>query len=983
MTITNTAALFLLLAIPVVWYIGWPRHAFRRLRDATSLILRTVIVLLLVLGLAGTQIVQSADKLAVIFLVDVSDSVGAAARADQRAYIETAVAERRPEDEFGIILFGAEAHPERTVSPVTEFNEFSAAPNPGNTNLAAAINMALGMFPADAARRIVILSDGVPTIGDTQQAAELAAATGVEISYVLFSHPPSPEVQLVRVDAPETVTRGQQFDLGVTIESNVNARVGIQIFSNGQPLYDSRETDNPFLDLREGTNSFTFTLRAQNTGPQSYRVLLNVDDGAADGYVQNNTLWSFTNVTGPPRILLMSTSRPGDAGDEAQFLVPALAQAGLDVERVTPATMPGGVQNLVQYDSIILVNVPARALTGSQMQDIATYVSDLGGGLVVIGGPDSYGPGFYQFTPLEDALPVDMQIRDQERLPQLTIVYLIDRSGSMGITTGSGIPHIELAKEAIIRSMEFLQPTDRVAIASFDNEASLIAPFQDVLDRRLLQRQVATLRAGGGTDILAGMNLIAEQIILEPSQRRHIILLTDGGANEAGLMEVTQRLYDEYGVTTSVIAIGAGAAQFLQRMADAGHGAYHHVLDASSIPTIFTQETVLATRSYILEEPFFPTMTANNPIMSGINAMPSLQGYVATTPKTAAQVVLRGPEPYEDPILTVWQYGLGRSVAFTSDATGRWGVDWVTWDDYSRFWGQVVQWSITEGADNIETRVAMEGDTARIIVDARTESGGFLNGLDLDVRVTDPEGRSHVPNLRQIAPGRYEAQFTPSGEGAYFIAVSRSVDDAVEFRQVTGWVMSYSAEYNIGDTDDRVLVNMANLTGGQALGDEPELVFSHNIESRDVSTPIWPWLLLAAVMILPFDIAVRRLIITRSDLARLQAWMTRRRDEANVSMSERISSLRAARERARKSTGYSESGAPAPSSTVGALRRSKSARAEQDAQQPAQVPVESEPVKPRISSRTQAEVLERNADQNVAGRLLKRRRQRDVEGENE
>ncbi|MBC7870229.1 MAG: hypothetical protein H7Y09_05270 [Chitinophagaceae bacterium] len=281
--------------------------------------------------------------------------------------------------------------------------------------------------------------------------------------------------------------------------------------------------------------------------------------------------------------------------------------------------------------------------------------------------------------------------------------------------------------------------------------------------------------------------------------------------------------------------------------------------------------------------------------------MPSLYGYVATTPRAAAQVILRGSEPYRDPILAAWQYGLGRSVAFTSDATARWGTDWLNWEDYSRFWSQAIRWTMTEGANsNLETRVVMEDEQARIIVDARDEEGAFLNGLNLETRVVfDPEQDAQRIELRQVAPGRYEGVFSPDEEGAYFL---RTTDPSREgISQTTGWVMTYSPEYEVRQVDDTLLAAIAQLTGGENLAATPEGIFEHNLNVISASVPLWPWLLLAAMLLLPFDIAVRRLIVTQSDLRRLRAYMSARFVPRQLATEgpARISALREARERAR------------------------------------------------------------------------------------
>jgi uncharacterized membrane protein len=865
---TNAPALaLLLLALPLVIYLGWPRAAYRRRRDTVSVLLRALIVALVVLALAGLQLNRPADRLATVFLVDVSDSMGAEAQAAQLAYIQDALQAMGPDDAAGVVAFGAEPVTERPVSPAREVSALQSAPPPGATDLAAAVRHGLALFPEDTARRLVILSDGRATTGDTLAAARLAAAAGAEISFVPLARLAQPEVQVTELRAPSAITAGQPFDLNLVIDADESGPATVTVLAAGQIV--QRQP----VDLRAGRNSYTISLPGAEAGFRDFQV--QVDPAGADGFYQNNQLAAFTRIIGPPRVLVVSAS---DA--EVEHLLPALAEAGIDAVRTTPAALPVGLAPLAEYDSVILANVPASQLTLRRMEALQSYVRDLGGGLVTIGGPDAYGPGGYFQTPLEDVLPVETQIRDQQRLPQLTLVYLIDRSGSMAGAGPSGVANIELAKEAIIRSIDFLQPTDRAGVVSFDTDGYWIAEIQPVLDRFSLQRLVATLRASGGTDILAGMNLVAEAVTNDPSDRKHIILLTDGGASPRNLVELARQLREEQDVTTSVIAIGAGPSDFLAEMAEAGGGNYHAVDVIENIPAIFTLETVLATRSYIIEQPFVPTITASSPIIEGITSAPPLLGYVATTPRQTAQVVLRGPEPYNDPLLATWQYGLGRAAAFTSDAAARWAVNWVTQADYARFWSQAVRWTITEGASGqLETRVQFEGRQAVVTVDARDGAGGFLNGLALTAAVVDPALNARSIPLRQVAPGRYEGVFVPSETGAYFVGVSGTgISDGVpiEVSQTTGWVQGYSAEYATAGSgaDLNLLAEIAALTGGADLSAAPEAVFAHNLNARSAWTPLNAWLLLLALLLLPLDIALRRIVVARSDLVRLRAWLS-------------------------------------------------------------------------------------------------------------
>ncbi|MFN8530643.1 MAG: VWA domain-containing protein [Anaerolineae bacterium] len=903
MTFTAPIALLLLLVLPVVIWIGRPRLAYRRRRDLSSLLLRAAILTLVILALAGAQSVRSADSLAVVFVVDASASMGSDARTAQIDYIQQAIGGMRPEDQAGVVVFGGDAVVERAMNQIRQITQIRSTPNTSNTDFEEAINLGLALLPSDAARRLVILSDGLPTIGDPQRAAERAAAVDVEISYVNFARDPQPEVALTDVRVPESVTAGQQFDLSLTVEAEAAMAAAVSVEAGGITL--SRQQ----VDLQAGVNNFTLPLTAGSTGFRDFRVI--VTPLGTDGFYQNNQLAAFSRVIGSPRVLVVSRT-----DEESRYLVEGLTQLGLEVTVNTPSQLRSGVAQLEEYSAVVLANIPATVLTENQMRSIQTYVRDLGGGLIVVGGPEAYAPGGYFQTPLEETLPVQMQLQDQQRIPQLTIEYVVDRSGSMAMVGSSGVENVELAKEAIIRSIEFLQPSDRAGVIGFDAQAYVLADVQPVLNRGALQALVGTLTSGGGTDIMAGMRLAAEAMQQEITARRHIILLTDGGASDRGLVDLTHNLNQDFGVTTSVIAIGGENPGFLIDMATEGGGNYHVAESIESIPTIFTQETVLATRSYIIDGDFTPATRDLSSILNGITSAPPLHGYVATTAKQTAQVALVSPDEFADPILATWQYGLGRAVAFTSDATARWANDWVQWPDFARFWNQAVRWAIVEGTgDNLETRVIMNGETARVIVDARGpgDDNTFWNGLDLQASVVRGQALEvQTIQLQQVAPGRYEATFTPTGEGAYFLRVSgtdpNSTDtvSAENLNQTSGWVMSYSPEFALrGDNRDSILSELAAITSGgdgtqNNLTTTPERVFDHNLNAGESRSLLAPYLLLLALVLLPVDVAVRRLIITRSDLGRLRAWLNR--TPAAPETREVVTSLQMAKQRAQLRT---------------------------------------------------------------------------------
>ena len=883
-------ALLGLLALPYLFWLGRPAGMWGRGRAWAALALRTLIVILLVLGLGGLQIVGAADRLAVVFLIDASDSMPPASVEAARQYVEEAVRAMRPDDQAAIVVFGADALVERPMSSAREVGPLESQVLPLHTDLAEAIRLGLALYPPGAARRMVILSDGLANAGDAEEAARLAASSGVQIVAVPVPSVQGAEVLVTGVDAPTRLSEGQVFDLTVTIESSVETNAVLRVIGGGQVLVEQT------VALVEGINRYAFTLTASEPGLTSFRVQV-VPEGQ-DVFYQNNELSAFTQVVGPPRVLIVA-----DDEAEAANLGQALVAQGLAVDQASGAALPADLATLSNYQSVVLVDVPARSLGPAGMSVLQTYVRDLGGGLVVIGGPHAYAPGGYFMTPLEEVLPVEMQLKDQERLPQIAVLYIIDKSGSMADTSLGGYQKVELAKEAVLRSINLLGPLDHVGVIAFDESASWVVPLGPAEDLAEIARQVGTIRADGGTDIYAGVLAASRVLPDDPSPLRHIVLLTDGGADPSGNAELVQQMYEEYGITFSVIAIGQGYAEWIEQLPELADGRFHYAYNVDTIPEIFTEETVIATRAYIIEHEFYPSLTASSPILSGISATPSLLGYVGTTLKPVAQQILATDEG--DPLLAVWQYGLGRAAAWTSDATGRWAVNWTAWPDYARFWSQAVRWTMTEGVNqNVEVRVVQEGELARVVVDALADDGSYLNGLDMTASVVAPDLSATPLTLRQVAPGRYEGTFEPDQEGAYFVRVAGAEPGAgseaqAALAQTSGWVMAYSPEYRSLEGDPDYLAYIAGLTGGSVIR-QPAEAFAHTLRGGGDSYPVWPWLLLAATLLLPIDIAVRRLVITRTDLAKLAARLrlsARRRTPAVQPGASRVGALLAVKER--------------------------------------------------------------------------------------
>lgn len=869
--------LVLLALLPISALIALPRLFTRRkatgARSAwqrrlnkhalTALAVRWALLTSLILALAGMQAVQFTNKLAVVFVIDASDSVGPGGVEQAAQFVREALRSMRTDgnDAAAVVVFGADAQIERAMSGVRDLTPIGAQVRSAGTNVEGAIRLGMSLFPADAAKRIVLLSDGKQTIGDAEAAVRLARAADIRLDVVPLPSVQGPDAAIERIDAPQRASAGQIIPLQIVVRSNQAMRAQLTVLSG--PDIVAQEVVN----LTPGLNEFSVRANTTRTGFSAFRVQIAPE---RDVRPQNNTLSSSVIIGGPPRILLVSVPPEFSSTgvDEVSALKEALSATGIEYDEVSPRAMPSEIQSLAGYQAVVLANVPARELSLRTMYSLQSYVRDIGGGLVVIGGPNSYGVGGYFKTPLEEALPVEMQVKDPKRFPSVSIVVVMDKSGSMSAIE-NGVTKMRLAAEAAARVAELVNEDDEVTVIGFDTElVDLIGPFLG-RDKNKYINQILSIAPGGGGIYVYESLLEAEKIVAKSTKlSKFIILLADGNDAERqeGVPELVRKMRDEYDTTLSVVAFGDGSdVPFLKRIAAIGKGRYHFTDKAANLPTIFTEEAALAQRSYIVEQSFFPKLGMANPILSGINEVPALQGYIASTAKPAAQVILRANE--SDPLLAAWQYGLGRAVAFTSDATGRWAKNWVQWDDFPKFWAQAIRWTILDrGQSSIQVNVQQRDDQTVIVADVPESQ--IAEDLKLTATVIDSDGQARELTLTQTAPGRYEAETYLDQAGAYFVRVAPVVTATEASQPATGlgettvaYVRPYSPEYAQAEGGEENLRDWAALGGGDALA-SPAQAFALNAPVAASRTDLFPLLLALAALLLPFDVGVRRITVS-------------------------------------------------------------------------------------------------------------------------
>jgi uncharacterized membrane protein len=840
------------------------------LQNVFALLVRCLLLASVIFALSGMQTVRATNKLAVAFLIDASDSVGADGRDKAAQFVREALRSMRLDgnDNAAVVVFGADAQIERSMSFARDLAPLGATIRSSATNIEGAIRLGLSLLPEGAAKRLVLLSDGKQTVGDGDSAARLVRATNARLDAVVLPSVEGADAAIDRIDAPQRASAGQVIPLQVVVRSNQAMRAQLTVFSG--PDVVSQQTVN----LVQGQNEFNLRVNATRAGFTSFRVQLAPEN---DIRPQNNALASSVIVGGPPRILLVAQTpnSNSNAPSETEALKAALKAAEIEYDEVSPRAMPTEIQSLASYQSVVLVNVPARDLSTRAMFSIQSYVRDIGGGLVTIGGPNSYGVGGYFKTPLEETLPVEMQIKDPRRFPSVSIVIVMDKSGSMGAQE-NGVVKMRLANEAAARVAELVNDDDEVTVIAFDTEpVDKIGPFTGS-DRNKFIPQILKIATGGG-GIYVFESLTEADKVISKSQKltKFVILLADGSDSERqdGARELVKRMKAN-DITLTVVSIGDGSdVPFLKAIAQLGGGRFHLTDKAANLPTIFTEETALAQRSYIIEDAFFPKAGVSSPILSGIEALPQLQGYVATTAKPAAQVILRASET--DPLLATWQYGLGRAAAFTSDATGRWAKGWVAWPGFPKFWAQAIRWTILErGNSAVQARVSQRGEQTVIEADLPNPESVSAD-TKLTATVIDAEGQTREVGLLQTAPGHFEAETFLDVPGAYFVRVSpllagEGLGVRSEGETTVAWVKQYSSEYAQSAGSDEgisALKAWAQLGGGEIL-DVPAQAFVLYAPAAASRTDLFPFLLALAALLLPFDVGVRRITVSVSTLVR-------------------------------------------------------------------------------------------------------------------
>jgi len=836
--------LLLGLTLPLIWYISSRGYAaVSSFRKKIVLILRLIILSFLILSLAGVKVRLPTNNETVFFLVDASESITAPNKELAKDFIENSLQGMRRGDRAGIIVFGREALIESLPQTHPHLSDLRTRVNPHQTNIEEALRLAMANFPRWGNKRVVLLSDGNETVGKAVSFLDSLKKERVRVDILPLIPSRKEEALLERMIIPERVRRGEKFKVKVIAQSFQESFGVLRLYCNGVLLGEEE------VELKEGENLFVFWQSLEKKGFYTYKAVLDVWE---DTITQNNEVSGYTVVEGKPKLLLLT-----DKAEDSFNLIHLLKDQGFELEVCSSSNAPSSINEMQDYDAIILDDVSAYDFSHRQMNLLARYVRDLGGGLLALGGNNSFGLGGYQGTALEEVLPVYSGAQERLVLPTLSLVLVIDKSGSMGgggRKASDSSSKLFLAKKAALAVANLLTGYERIGILSFDTVPRWTVPLQSAADKASISRRLAALVAGGGTSLFPALKEAFDRLKEEKSVSKHVIVLSDGLSDKGEFEKLVKEMVNAK-ITVSTVAIGEDAdRELMKNIARWGKGKAYYTEDVTTLPRIFTTEALRITRRLTVSESFVPSVKRDSPILSGIDwkNVPPLNGYVVTTAKKVSNVHLFSPR--KDPLLVTWRYGLGRAAAFTCDLEGVWSKSWQDWPEYPKFLVNLINWVLPSGKGILFPLVRIKGTEGHIIVDAIDEEGNFVNFLSLQAKVVKPQDEEEVVLLSQTAPGRYEGTFSASEIGPYMISV---FDEKGSFGpKVTGAVIPYSPEYRRLSPNEDLLVQLASETGGRILKPTDQ-VFGKSRFALSSPQEIWPLLVLLASLLLLADIALR------------------------------------------------------------------------------------------------------------------------------
>jgi uncharacterized membrane protein len=903
--------LLLLALVPVVWIIS--RRSMGALggwRAALANVFRSLVLAGMILALAGPQWNRFSENVSVAYLLDQSESIPVEYRSEMLDYVTDNVNRHRQDakgDRAAVVVFGREAAVEM---PPVEFapggRNIESQIDPTATNMADALAKAAALLPNSSARRVVMVTDGNENLGAVARQSQQLVQAGIGVDVIPAPTGGKQDVAVESVAAPSAAKKDQPLEVRVVLNNQGDdpkpAKGKLRIVRKSGGMQETIAEDA--MTLPVGKSVYSFRETPTESDFYVYEARFIPDDARADRFLANNLATGFTDVRGKGRVLLLEDyQHPG----EFDALVDSLRNEGIATDVVTSDRAFSSLADLQRYDSVILANVPRVAgdaagsfvsLSDEQIGMLVQNTKELGCGLVMIGGQRSYGAGGWAGSDLEKAMPVDFQIKNAKVIPVGALSLVIDRSGSMAGEK------LDLSLAAAREAIKMMGPRDFINVVAFDDMAYNIVPLERIGNGRNAAARTSRIAIGGGTNLFPGMEMGYEQLKKADAAVKHMIVLTDGMTPEAEFAALIRKMRADK-ITVSAVAVGTDADRaLLARIASLGKGKFYAAPNPRAVPRIFMVETRRIATPVIreLSPARTPLRIGDHQMLTGIEGdFPPLSGFIQTTVKenSLVEVLLRSPEPVLEKnatVLATWTYGLGKAAALTTDAGSLWAASWKDWENYEKFFSQLIRWSMRPSGEqgNYSITTQSDGGHTQIVIDALDEEDEFVNQLSLFGSVVGPELKPVPLAIEQSAPGRYTGEFNSADPGSYFVTIATPSGAMLR----AGVNVGASREYSDFTVNMPLLERLASnaprggepgkvasvegqlpfaTEAGNELAEELD-PFRRDLPPAITSRDMWPPLVVAACVVFLSDIFIRRVQLDFTAIrARAGAWVSRRK----------------------------------------------------------------------------------------------------------
>jgi Mg-chelatase subunit ChlD len=855
-SLPHPAALLLLLCIPLLIVLARKDFSHHRL----ALGFRLAAFVLLALTLAGLAISERlpSDRLSLIAAVDVSQSIDAQGRRWEQRYLDDVAAALAPGDELGVVAFAKEGKVIAPPGPPHAVDIANVPITTSATDIGQGLETAMALFAPDAEHRLLLISDGNETRGNSLAKIARAQRSGVKVYPAVPPHVSAADVAVEKAVVAPLVAEGSVFPIRVVLHNSGGARSAIlSLFVDGEPA------GNQSLTLQPGLNAVEIPYRLSGAGTHRLRVQASA---AGDPIPGNDYREASVTVGGTTRVLLVT---PGPRSSLARVL----ARKDVNVTTIKPADFPTQADDLLWYHCVIWEDVAAGMFSGRKLDALERYVKDFGGGFIVAAGERTYGDPGFKSTALERMLPVTLEPRRPPRAEReaLALFLLIDRSNSMGYHIRNRLQRSEndsklaYAKRAALAVVQQLKDSDLAGVIAFDAQPFEVAPLRPLKENRArLNEDIPRLQPGGGTDFYDALESARTQLIASRAHTKHVILLTDGDTNRdaADHYPLIAALGKAH-ISVTTIRIGDDAVnlKLLHDISSRTGGEFYHAENIEALPELLLKDTGEAlTQTPRQEETYAPRVAGVSQVLRGIRQeFPNLRGYAYSRSKPDADILLYVlSRDKKDPILNAWQYGLGRVVAFTASLDDD-AENWVGWEAFGKFWSQLVHWTVQE-----HTRWDYALELHR--VDGRTTlSLHSFDDLDdgvLMARIfSDPDHGVDIA-LAPRAPREFSASLPPLPPGRYPLTVTkrsgtREVSEHTELIEVPDRDEEPQEEFESDRPNLPLLHELASATGG-AVNAPIGSIVGRAAGTRRSDYPL-DWLFIPAAMLLFLaDVGLRR-----------------------------------------------------------------------------------------------------------------------------